>query len=449
MDRILIADDDGDLRAVVKDVLKEGGFSVIEAKDGMGAIKLFKESLPDAVLLDMKMPYLDGLSTLREIKKIDGTVPVIILTAHGDIPTAVEAMKCGAYDFTVKPPDFNMLILTIKRAVERRALTMEVERVNTVLKASLETHFGKSSNMKTVIEQIKQVAQTEFSIIIQGETGTGKSVVADIIHNLSKRREKPFVNVDIGLIPDLLVESELFGYKKGAFTGAERDKAGYLEASHGGTIFLDELENMSAHVQSKLLSFIEKKKIYPLGSTTPVDVDLRIITATNKDISDCVERKEFRQDLFYRLGEFIISLPPLRERSLDIPFFARKFLFEASAELNKQIREITNDALELLLKHHWPGNLRELKNVMRRAALFTDSDIIGKECIEILIKGQKNEKSFFPFFPLKDAMKELEKKLIREAMERSNGNKSKAAALLEISYKNLLDKIKEYHIQIQ
>ncbi len=447
LDKILIVDDDGDLRAIVRDVLKEEGFSVIEAKEGLSAIKLFKSNLPDAVLLDMKMPHMDGLSTMRELKKLDGTVPIIILTAHGDIPTAVEAIKCGAYDFTVKPPDFNRLIITLKRAIERRALEVELERANTVLESSLESHFGKSPSMKTIVKQIRQVARTDFSIIIQGETGTGKSVVAGTIHNLSKRVGKAFVSVDIGLIPDLLVESELFGYKKGAFTGAERDKAGYLEASHGGTLFLDELENMSAHVQGKLLSFIEKKKIYPLGSTTPLDIDIRIIGATNKNIRDCVMRKEFRQDLFYRLSEFIITLPPLRERSEDIPFFARKFLFEATGELNKQISEITDEALGLLLKHHWPGNLREMKNVMRRAALFTDSSVIGKECIEILIRGQNEDRSSLSTFPLKDAVKQLERNMIREAMERTTGNKSKAAELLDISYKSLLDKIKEYDIK--
>ena len=447
LDKILIADDDGDLRAIVRDVLKEEGFSVLEAKDGPSAIRLFKSNLPDAVLLDMKMPHMDGLSTLRELKKVDGTAPVIILTAHGDIPTAVEAIKSGAYDFTVKPPDFEKLIITLRRAIERRALEAELEKANTVLESSLGNHFGNSPSMKTVIKQIRQVSQTDFSIVIQGETGTGKSVVAGAIHNLSKRAGNPFVSVDIGLIPDLLVESELFGYKKGAFTGAERDKAGYLEAAQGGTIFLDEMENMSSLIQGKLLSFIEKKKVYSLGSTAPVNIDLRIIGATNKNIRDCVMRKEFRQDLFYRLGEFIITLPPLRERSEDIPFFARKFLFEASGELNKQIREITDEALGLLLKHHWPGNLRELKNVMRRAALFADSDVIGKECIEILIRGQNEDRSSFSPFPLKDAMKRLEKKVIREAMERTSGNKSKAAELLDISYKNLLDKIKEYEIK--
>jgi DNA-binding NtrC family response regulator len=445
--KILIADDDADLRAVVKDVLKEEGFSVVEAKDGIDAVKLFKNALPDAVLLDMKMPYMDGLSTLRKLKQIDGAVPVIILTAHGDIPTAVEAIKCGAYDFTVKPPDFGRLIITIKRAVERRVLEAEVRRVNSAFESSLENQLGKSPSMKKVIKEIKQVAQTDFSVVIQGETGTGKSVVAALIHNLSKRADQPFVNVDIGLIPDLLVESELFGYKKGAFTGAERDRAGYLEASQGGTIFLDELENMSVHVQCKLLSFIEKKKIYPLGCTAPIDIDLRIIGATNKNIRECVARKEFREDLFYRLSEFIITLPPLRERSEDIPFFARKFLFDASGELNKQIREITDGALDILLKHHWPGNMRELKNVIRRAALFTDCDAVGRECIEILIREKDKDGDSCRHFPLKDAMRELEKNAIREAIERTGGNKSRAAQLLDISYKGLLDKIKEYDIR--
>jgi DNA-binding NtrC family response regulator len=391
---------------------------------------------------------MDGMETMKQLSKIDPSVPVIILTGHGDIPTAVEAIKCGAYDFIAKPPEFDRLIITMKRAIERHRLELEVERANTALSSSLERHFGKSSAIKAVIGRIRQVAGTDFSVVIQGETGTGKSEVAAAIHGLSRRADKPFVSVDIGLIPDHLVESELFGYRKGAFTGADRDKIGYFETAHFGTVFIDELENMSPHVQAKMLSFIEKKKVYPLGGTASVNVDVRVIAATNKDIKACMQAKEFREDLFYRLGEFIITLPPLRERTEDIPLFARRFLLEASAELNKQIRGITDDAMALLTAHPWPGNLRELKNVMRRSALLTAQDIIGRECVSFLISEQRVDRTPPSVLsPLKEAVKELEKKIIREALEKTKGNITRAAKLLDVSYKNLYDKIKEYDVR--
>jgi DNA-binding NtrC family response regulator len=450
MEKILIVDDEEDLRMIVREVLRDEGFSVTEARDGMGALKQFKADVPDAVLIDLKMPHMDGLETMKEFRKIEPNVPVIILTGHGDIPTAVEAIKSGAYDFVSKPPEFDRLIITLRRAIERRSLEMEVARANSALASSLELHFGKSAAIRNVISQMRQVAGTDFSVIIQGETGTGKSVVAGAIQGLSLRADKPFVSVDIGLIPDHLVESELFGYKKGAFTGADRDKVGYFETANRGTIFVDELENMSPHVQAKMLSFIEKKRIYPLGGTTPVALDVRVIAATNKDIKACVKAKEFREDLFYRLGEFIITLPPLRERTDDIPLFAQRFIFEAATELNKQIRGIADDAIALLGAHSWPGNLRELKNVMRRAALLTEGDVIDRECVASLIAEHCADKSSSSSFsPLKEAVKELEKKIICEALEKTKGNITRAAKLLDISYKNLYDKIKEYDVRGQ
>jgi DNA-binding NtrC family response regulator len=447
MKKVLIIDDDRDLRAIVKDVLQDEGFTVVEAIDGPNGLKAFKAGLPDVVLLDLNMPYMNGMETLKELMKIDSRVPVIILTGFGDIPAAVEATKQGAYDFMVKPPEFEKLILTLARAVEKRGLELEVERANAALKSSLEQILGRSKAIKKVISQINQVASTDFSVIIQGETGTGKSVVAETIRNAGRRAAKPFVSMDIGLIPDLLVESELFGYRKGAFTGADKDKTGYLETAHHGTIFIDELENMSPHVQAKLLSFMEKKKVYPLGSTSPVDLDVRIIAATNTDIRESIGKKEFREDLYYRLGEFIIVMPPLRDRADDIPFFANKFMYDAGSDLNKQIKEINSEALARLMTYSWPGNLRELKNVVRKAALLTESDVITLEYIESLLNNECMNKCGPSSLPLKNAMKELEKKLIREALEKAGGNKTLAAEALEVSYPSLLSKIKEYNIR--
>ncbi|MEW5744686.1 MAG: sigma-54 dependent transcriptional regulator [Nitrospirota bacterium] len=446
MKRVLIVDDDENLRSIVRDVLNDEGFRTEEAPNGLRALAAFKRELPDVVLLDLNMPQMSGIETLQELRKINSRVPVIILTAYSDIPTVVDAMRGGAYDFTVKPPDFDRLIITLRRAVEKRDLELEVQRATAALELSLEQTFGRSAAVRNVINQINQVAQTDFAVIIQGETGAGKSLVANVIHNMSKRAEGPFVHVDIGLIPDTLVESELFGYRKGAFTGADRNKVGYFETASSGTIFIDELENMSAHVQSRLLSVIERKRVYPLGSTDPVAVDVRIIAATNKDIKQCVNSKEFREDLFYRLGEFVITVPPLRERRDDIPFFIHKFLLEACTELNKQIRGVSDDALALLREHSWPGNIRELKNVMRRAALAAHGDTITPDHIALMIKPEHPHAPAAPLLSLKEEMRMLEKQRIQEALVKTGGNKTKAAELLKISYTNICEKIKEYGI---
>ena len=446
MGKVLIVDDDNDLRAVVGDMLKEEGFEVSEAKDGVTALGAIKKNMPDAVLLDLKMPGLDGIEVMQEIRKIDPRIPVIIMTAHGDIPTAVEAIQKGAYDFTIKPPDFDKLIFALRRAVERRKLESEVKRFSNALDLSLEQMFGSSPAIKKIVDQITQVAGTNLSVIIQGETGTGKTFIANAIHSVSNRARKAFVRVDMGLVPDTLFESELFGYRKGAFTGADRHKAGYFENANSGTIFIDEIENIPLHIQGKLLSVLDEKRIYPLGSTTPVSIDVRVVAATNRDIRQCVMSKSFREDLYYRLGEFVIKVPPLRERSEDIPFFVNKFILDAGTELNRQIREISDDALALLVNHTWPGNVRELKNVVRKAVLMSVGDVIDKHVVgPLLTEFEVEEKT--SSLSIKDAVKDVEKRKIKEALRRTNRNKTRSAELLCISYKNLLDKIKIYGLE--
>ncbi len=447
-DTILIIDDDHSLRSIVKDVLHDEGFSVAEAPDGRKAIRQFRDSRPDAVLLDLNMPGMNGIDTMHELRKIDSTVPVIILTAFGDVPTAVGMIREGAYDFTVKPPEFDRLIITLKKAVEAKKLTAAVKDLDRQLESSLEERFGRSDSIRKVIDQIKQVARTDISVIIQGETGTGKSMAAGVIHSLSARVDRPYVHVDIGLIPEQLVESELFGYKKGAFTGADRDRKGYFETADSGTILLDELENMSAHVQMKLLSVLERKVVYRLGSTSPVSINARVLAATNSDIRRHVAERRFREDLFYRLSEFVITMPPLRERGHDIIFFAEKFIRESCADLNRQARPLTREAIDVLLMHSWPGNLRELKNVIRRAVLLTGGDAIGRDQIEIMPDSER--RPFYASSPvsLKAAMREVESRLISDALRNTGFNKTKAAELLDTSYTNLLAKIKEYGIPV-
>ncbi|HUI70564.1 MAG TPA: sigma-54 dependent transcriptional regulator [Spirochaetia bacterium] len=308
--------------------------------------------------------------------------------------------------------------------------------------------FGKSAAMKKVIDQIRQVAWSNFSVIIQGETGTGKSVVAEAIHNLSRRADQPFQVVDVGVIPETLIESELFGHEKGAFTGADKKRQGFFEHANSGTIFIDELENIPVSVQGKLLRAVEEKRIYALGSTKPTATDVRLIAATNMDLKRLVREKKFREDLFFRLSEFTITLPPLRERVEDIPFLAIKFLVWASAELNKQMYELDDNVLDILRQYPWPGNVRELKNVIRRAALLSDNGRVKTEHLDFLIEERVDAAEELPLLPLKElaamAARDVEKRAIMRALAMTNGNKSKAASILKVDYKTLLTKIREY-----
>ncbi|MDH4129488.1 MAG: sigma-54 dependent transcriptional regulator [Spirochaetota bacterium] len=447
MSKILIIDDDELVRKSYSKVLSAYKLSVVDASNSNMAISLFEKEKPDVVLLDLILPGENGIDILKEIKKIDHLVPIIIVTAFGNVPTAVEAIKLGAYDFILKPPEFDKLYVIIRRAIESLELKRQVKKLDLALETSFEMLLGKSKPIKEIISQINLIAQSEFSLILQGKTGTGKTYIANVIHNLSKRVNNPFVKVDIGAIPENLVESELFGHEKGAFTGADRKKKGFFEIANNGTIFIDELENMSPYVQSKFLTAVEEKRFYPIGSTTYVEADVRIIAATNTDITQNIADGKFREDLFYRLGEFVITIPPLSERIEDISFFAHKFLNEANIDLNKNVKTINSDALNLLKNYSWPGNVRELKTVIRKAVLFAD-DIITEEHIRFMKESndnpeQKKNKSLLSF---KNAVGEAEIQSIKRALSISNGNKSKAANLLDLNYKTFLRKIKEYEI---
>ena len=449
MNKILIIDDDSMARRAISENLKVNDFSTVEASSGREAINILEAERPDSVLLDLKMPGMDGLETMQQLKSIDADVPVIIITGHGNIPTAVESIKLGAYDFLVKPPDFDKLVLILKRSVEKYDLDKKLSRLKNEIETSLEFLLGKSGAIKKVIQQIHRISQSDFSLILQGDTGTGKSFIARAVHNLSKRAKGPFITIDIGAIPETLVESELFGYEKGAFTGAEKQKKGFFEIANGGTILIDELQNLSPYVQSKLLAVVEEKSITPLGSSRPVKIDVRIIGATNKDILKSVkEEKTFREDLFYRLSEFIINLPPLNKRTDDISFLAEKFFMEAAEDLNKHIYAISPASLAILKNYSWPGNIRELKNVIRRAVLLSEKETIEPEHIEFLIRdSEQKSKDGLPYDELQGlSLTEAEKTAIRNVMNITKGNKSKAASILQIDYTTLLRKLKQYGI---
>jgi two-component system response regulator AtoC len=449
LNRVLIVDDDRMVRFAISENLKDEGFIPVEAASGKDAIDIYRKEKPASVILDLKMPGMDGMETLKEMKRIDQEIPVIINTAHGDVPTAVEAIKLGAYDFITKPPDFDRLIFIIKRATEKFDLDKKIGMLRDDVETSLEYLLGKSSAIKKVVQQIHQISHSNFSVILQGETGTGKSFIARAIHNLSKRQKGPFVTIDIGAMPETLVESELFGYEKGAFTGAGQKKKGFFEMADGGTILIDELQNLSPYVQSKLLNAVEERCIVPLGSTRPVKIDVRIVGATNTDILKAVrEKKSFREDLFYRLSEFMIYLPPLRERVEDISFFAEKFCMDVAEDLNKKIHSISPEALNRLRNHTWPGNIRELKNVMRRAVLLSDKEIIQPEHIEFLIKNTDSAGKDMPLLNEVQnlSLTEIEKAAIKKVLHMTGGNKSKTASVLKIDYSTLLRKLKNYGI---
>lgn len=440
---ILLVDDEELIRENFGKILTIHGYKVVTAFDNESAIAAFKNYHPAAVLLDINLPDGNGMEVHRKIKMIDSSVPVIFVTAYGDIPSAVEAMKEGAYDFITKPPDFDRLIITLGRAVEKRNLEKNIRDLHAAYQSSLEFMLGNSPAMRGIISQLQQIALSDFSVMIKGETGTGKTYLANVIHSLSKRNTGPFVKVSVGSIPDTLAESELFGFEKGAFTGAERMKRGYFEIADNGTIFLDDVDNISLFVQGKLLSVIEDKRIYHIGSTKAIPVNIRLISATNKNISDA-GGSTFRQDLLFRLGEFVIHLPPLRERPEDIIFFSRKFLIETCAELSKQVGELAPDAIPILTGYPWPGNLRQLKNVIRRAVLLSHDGSINSANLRVILTMENAAST--PTETTALSIKDAEKSAVRRALELSGGKKTRAAALLQIDYKTLLRKMKEYGI---
>jgi DNA-binding NtrC family response regulator len=443
--RVLVVDDEAELRSLVCDALQMEGYATSEAADGLDALRSFGEATPDAVLLDLQMPRLGGLPTLREMHALAPDVPVIILSGKGDVAAAVAAVKGGAYDYIQKPPEFERILVTLRTALENRRLQGEVSRISAALDISLENRFGTSPAMRAVIERVKRVAPADFSVIVQGETGTGKTYVAHAIHELSRRAGNPFVRVDVSVIPPSLVESELFGARRGAYTGSDKDRPGYVAGANGGTLFLDDIENIPPEIQAKLLDVIETKRVCPVGGGEAVPLDFRVVAATNRDLKACVAAREFREDLLYRLGEFVIDVPPLRDRPEDILFFMDVFLLEACTELNKQVRGFSVRAADLLMKHPWPGNIRELKNVVRQATLLATGDLVDRAQISFLARSaDASAAGQFTASSLREAVTELESRLIRQALERSGGNKSRAAEALKMSYSSLLTKIKEF-----
>ena len=458
--KILVVDDDRDFRWTVDNILNAAGYKILQAQDGAEALILLEENIPDLVLLDYRMPGRDGLQVAGDMKQRIPGVPIIIITAYAEVQSAVKAMKMGVYDYITKPVNNADLVFTVKRALEKQDLVQEIKNLKKVLseRGSLYEMMGKSNKVKKLIDLVEKVAPTSFTVLIEGESGTGKELVARSIHNMSGVREGPFVAVDCGSIPETLIESELFGYMKGAFTGAYTDKQGQFELADGGTLFLDEVGNLPYQSQQKLLRTMQERCIQRLGAKKVHPVQVRIITATNQVMENDVKAGRFRSDLYFRIKEFSIKIPPLRERKEDIFYLSKKFIGEVEKELKKKNIRISEKAQKVLLSYSWPGNVRELRNVIRQAVLLCDgNNPINPEQLRIsahLISDTTDlylhDKLYDGKKPLKEMVKfytdALEEKFIKEAIAETKGNKSKAAKNLKVDYKTLLRKIKAHGI---
>ncbi len=453
---VLVVDDEAEIRDLLAEIFEARGHRVLQAADGIEGLERFRAAPAAVVLLDLTMPRLGGMETLRELRRIDPKACVIILTANTEVATAVEAMRLGAHDYVTKPLAPEDLLVRVDRALEHHGLLSEVGRLREEARGAgaLRQQMGESPAVEHVVRQVMQVAGAPFSVLVQGETGTGKELVARAIHRLSPRGDGPFVALDCGAIPDTLIESDLFGYEKGAFTGADRRKDGHFQAAHGGTLFLDEIGNLPMTTQAKLLRALQERQVQPLGSTRPVPVDARIVAASNRPLAQEAGAGRFRQDLYYRLDEFGISLPPLRERRADILFLARRFLDEAAMELRRPVREISAPAAAALEAYAWPGNVRELRNAIRQAVLRSDGLLLPEHMrlgtTEAPAGADVVAAAGAPRRALREAAaagaESAERAAISEALRASAGNKSEAARLLGTDFKTLHLKMRRYGI---
>ena len=446
-EKILIIDDDSQIRTLLSERLRFHQYRVITAEDGQDGLEKFKREGADLVLLDLMMPKLDGIETLNLLKKEEPEAIVIMMTAFGTIEKAVEAMKKGAYDFIPKPCEPEHILLTIEKALERKNLVREKEYLKEEVDSHYDIVWGESPEMKKVRGIIEQVANTKSTILIQGESGTGKQILARAIHNLSPRKDKPFVYVNCVALSEQLLESDLFGHEKGAFTGAYQRKKGRLETAHTGTVFLDEIGDITPVIQTKFLHFLESGEFERVGGTQTLRVDTRIVAATNRDLYKALEEKKFREDLFFRLNVISVTVPPLRNRKEDIPALANHFLQKLNQEMQKRVSSIEPATLDMFLTYHWPGNIRELQNVLERAVVLAPGKTITVDLV-LPQMGQKGKEEISPGIQLEDAVKKFKKEFICKTLTMSKNNQSQAARILGIQRTYLNRLIKELEIDL-
>jgi DNA-binding NtrC family response regulator len=451
---ILIVDDDGVMQETLSDVLKKRGHEIFSVGSGNEALSMIKKNIIDLILLDMKLPDIDGLEVLKKIKEFDTEILVIMMTAFSDVQTAVSAMKSGAYDYINKPFELDELKLLIEKGLETKSLINEVRRLHRQQKEKYQNNhiYGVSPQIHYVKELIGMISKThKTSVLIQGESGTGKELAANAVHYNSHRSDKPLMKINCSAIPDSLLESELFGYEKGAFTDAKNTKKGLFELADGGTVFLDEIGDMNPFLQSKILRVLENQTFMRVGGEREIKVEIRIIAATNKDLETMVKEGLFRKDLYYRLKVMVVEMPPLRDRLEDILLLSNLFVEENNKEYKKNIRGFSEEGKKLMIQYPWPGNVRELKNVIERAMILTDQDVITPKHLPFELKQtEKNpgdaEHEISETTP-DMSLEDMEKIHLSKVLKRLEWNKSKASKTLGISRATLRAKIKKYNLQ--
>src|SRR5215218_9580332 len=447
--RVLAIDDEPSMIEWLKILLEHEGYEVRTAMIGTRGEEIFKTWRPDVVVTDMMLPDADGLELLRKFKQTFADTEVIVITGHGSVPKAVEAMKAGAHSFVEKPIEPDTLLAMLERAIERRDLVGE----NLLLKQKLEGQFrfgniiGKSKKMHEVLELVESVAGSDANILIQGENGTGKELIANAIHYNSKRAKGPFIKINCSAIPHDLIESELFGYKKGAFTGADRDKRGLIEAASGGTLLLDEIAEMPAHLQTKLLRVLQERKLRRLGDEREIDANFRLLSATNRNTSALLDDGLLRKDLYFRVSTIKIRVPALRERLDDVPVIAGRFLIRFNEQYGKKIRDISPETVMRLVSYDWPGNIRQLESVIERAVLFCSGTELLPNCLPEEFQSRASSSTFVipPLLP----MEEIERQAIMQTLERTHGNIKKTAQILRFPRPTFYRKLKKLGIKVE
>ena len=449
--KILVVDDDPSLRQMLTTVLTAQGYTVQSAEDGLAAVEAVQETFFDLILMDIRMPRLDGIGALERIKEISPGIPVIIMTAYAAVDTAIQALKTGAYDYLTKPLDLDELKILLPKALQHDQLVQE----NRYLQQRLNDRFdstsiiGNSTAMRSLFEVMAQVAPSEASVLISGESGTGKELIANALHTNSPRRVHPMINVNCAALPETLLESELFGHEKGAFTGATSRTRGRFQLAHRSTLFLDEIGEMAPATQAKILRALQEREIEPVGSSAVIKIDTRVIAATNKNLEDEIRAGRFREDLYYRLNVVRLEIPPLRARCEDVPLLADFFLERLAAKNRKLIRGFTPRAMDLLMRHDWPGNVRELENLVERAVIMARGDrLTPAEFPENLAPAAPPAPAPGAAGAIRSgrSLKEVEREMILRTLEEAGGNRTHAARILGISRRTLQLKLKEYGI---
>jgi two-component system, NtrC family, response regulator AtoC len=449
--RVLVVDDEENICLVLRTLLRKHGYDVEVATSAEKALELFDKFGPDFVLADVKMPGMNGIELCAQIKARSSFSSVVVMSAYGSEQLALDAIRAGAYDFMAKPFKQEEVLFMLRKVEERATLRRENQALREAARKqhSFSELLGKSPAMEHVFRTVEKVAEYRTTVLIQGESGTGKELVARALHRLSPRAARPFVAINCGAIPESLIESELFGHKRGAFTDAHADKQGIFQEANGGTLFLDEIGDLPLKLQVKLLRSLQEGKIRKLGDTQDVDIDVRVIAATIRDLNREVEQGRFREDLFYRLNVLQIFVPPLRERTEDIPLLVDHFIEKNNARLGTQIRGLDLNSRKLLMNYHWPGNVRELENLIERAVVLAERDVLTEADLPERLRETSNPMALAlgsGELSIKKAVRVIEETLIRRALEKTKGNRTAASKLLEISHRALLYKIKDYGI---